>query len=559
MTPSLSTVLLLALLSQLFVLPALTSSKRDDAPDSKKYKFLYFASIIGGSHYVVLARSGRALVHQGHRVVSLVGSSNSNRSWQRDADVFSFVVFNSTYTKQNRTDVMDNLSKVIVKGRHNNFFGPFLNSANLTGRLDLLSLFVQECDDLLGDSTAMERLRKEKFDMLVVDDMIPCGPLLAQALDIPFVHSSVFFVVPSKHGRWTGLPIDPSYIPERNMGLTNKMTFLQRVQNVLAHWFYGFFFFRMGVCNFDGYDKLKVKYNIKPEISTLESHKQALLYFLHGSFALEFARPMQPNTILVLHHPGVHSNQTVWQLEEDVAQFLDTAPSGVVMFSMGTFVTMMERAQAQMFADAFAMLPHRVLWQSGADLSGLRLGNNTLVAKWLPMTQVMEHQNVRLYVGHGAGLSINEALWAGLPIVGLPLVEDQMDILVRIETKGVGLKVDIASMTPKTLSQTIGRVMTEPKFRENARRISEIMRDLETSTSPVDTIVRWILHVTRFGGDHLRPAVQDLSYVQRNLLDVYLFLAVVLALVTWINVTVCCFCLRCICCRGRYKKHLKKE
>ncbi|XP_038053922.1 uncharacterized protein LOC119726338 [Patiria miniata] len=143
MTPRLSTVLLFALLSQLFVLPSLTNSKGDDTSDSKKYKFLYFASIAGGSHYVVLARSGRALVQQGHRVVSLVGSSNSNRSWQRDADVFSFVVFNSTYTKQNRTDVLDNISKVIVKGHHNHFFGPFLYSANLTGKLNFLDMWLQ--------------------------------------------------------------------------------------------------------------------------------------------------------------------------------------------------------------------------------------------------------------------------------------------------------------------------------------------------------------------------------------------------------------------------------
>ncbi|XP_038050212.1 UDP-glucuronosyltransferase 2C1-like [Patiria miniata] len=556
MASRLSTVLMFALVAQLSVLPALTSSKGSNALDSKKYKFLYFASILGGSHYVVMCRSGRALVQQGHRVVSLVGSSNSNRSWQRDADVFSFVVFNSTYTKQNRTDVMDNVSKVILQGHHSDFFGPFLNSANLSGRLSAMDMWLQECDDLLGDSITMERLRKEKFDMLVTDDTAACGPLLAQALDIPFVHNSVFFAIPSKHGHWTGLPIEPSYIPARSTGFTNKMTFPQRVKNVLAHYFYGVVLFRLGMCNFDGYDKLKVKYNIKPEMSTLESYKQALLYFLHGSFAFEFARPMQPNTILVLHHPGVHSNQT---LEDDVAQFLDTAPSGVVMFSMGSFVTMMELEQAQMFADAFAMLPHRVLWQSGADFAGLRLGNNTMVAKWLPLTHVMEHPNVRLYVCQGAGLALNEALWAGLPIVGLPLMEDQMDNLVRVEAKGVGLKVDIATMTPRTLSQSIGRVMTDPKFSENARRISDIMRDLETSASPVDTMARWILHLARFGGDHLRPAVQDLNFVQRNLLDVYLFLVVALALVTWINVTVFCFCLRCMCPKGWNKNHLKKE
>ena len=63
--------------------------------------------------------------------------------------------------------------------------------------------------------------------------------------------------------------------------------------------------------DFTHFDQLKIKHNIKPEISTFESMKQATLYLFQGSFALEFPRPMQPNTIYVLHTPGTSSNQTV--------------------------------------------------------------------------------------------------------------------------------------------------------------------------------------------------------------------------------------------------------
>ena len=89
------------------------------------------------------------------------------------------------------------------------------------------------------------------------------------------------------------------------------MTFLQRLQNVLNYHYQAFVHSHLGVGNFVGYDKLKVKHNIKPEISTLESHKQALLHFMHGSFGLEFPRPLQPNIKYVLYHGGSNSNQMV--------------------------------------------------------------------------------------------------------------------------------------------------------------------------------------------------------------------------------------------------------
>ncbi|XP_038046304.1 UDP-glucuronosyltransferase 2B10-like [Patiria miniata] len=555
MSSKLVTVLLL-MTSCLLVPPVHSTTGEVEPPDSKKYTFLYFVSMIGGSHYPSLSMSGKELVRQGHRVVSLFSSSSPPQMHTADADIFTTVVYTSSVTPHHRADVMAHLGKLFATGVLTTFWGPLIAGVrgDIPDELSTGDMWLRECDDLLGDAATMKRLREEKFDMLVADGYIPCIPLLAQALNIPFIYNCAVHAVPSKHGMWAGLPIDPSYIPERVLGLTDRMTFIQRVQNVLAHTYYKFWrFLNVG---FRRFDQLKVKYNIRPELSTYESNKQASLYMFDGSFALEFPRPMQPNTIYVLFTAGSALNKTI---EADVAEFLDTAPSGVALFSLGTHVGSMEREKAQVLADGLALLPVRVLWQTSAPLpAGLRLAVNTKVVRWLPMSQVMEHPNVKVLVSHGGGFSMYEALWAGLPMVGLPFFGDQMDNLDRLEDRGVGLRLDITTITPDVLNQTIHNVITDPKFRTNARRLSLIMRDLQTMSPPVKTAAHWILHVTKFGGDHLRPAVQDLNYIQRNLIDVYLFILAVLALIVWVNLSLCYYCCRCMWGRAG-KNHLKKD
>ena len=85
------------------------------------------------------------------------------------------------------------------------------------------------------------------------------------------------------------------------------------------------------------------------------------------------------------------------------------------------------------------------------------------------------------------------------------------------------------------------------RYRENARRVSAIMKDLTGGVPQAETIAHWILHVTKFGGEHLRPAVYDLNFIQRNLLDVYLILALTVALVFGVSLSLCyCCCMRCL-------------
>ncbi|XP_022092957.1 UDP-glucuronosyltransferase 2B33-like [Acanthaster planci] len=199
-----SNLSLLLLITFCFVVPSIRGICGQEELASKRYKFLYFLSTVGGSHYLALSMSGKELVKQGHKVVSLVSSSNTQQLQTADTDLFSVVVFNSSYTQEKRAAVMESLGKTFVSGAMRGFWGKLVYGikSKFRGEQSAGSMWLRECDDLLGDSATMRRLRKEQFDMMVAEGYQFCSLLLAQALNIPFVYKSMLHVVPSDHGMW---------------------------------------------------------------------------------------------------------------------------------------------------------------------------------------------------------------------------------------------------------------------------------------------------------------------------------------------------------------------
>ena len=59
-------------------------------------------------------------------------------------------------------------------------------------------------------------------------------------------------------------------------------------------------------------------------------------------------------------------------------------------------------------------------------------------------------------------------------------------------------------------------------FRKNAQRLSNILRD--DPVAPADKAAHWITHVTKFGGDYLRPKILDMNFLQSSMIDVYGFM-----------------------------------
>jgi UDP:flavonoid glycosyltransferase YjiC (YdhE family) len=64
------------------------------------------------------------------------------------------------------------------------------------------------------------------------------------------------------------------------------------------------------------------------------------------------------------------------------------------------------------------------------------------------------------------------ALTAGVPLVVVPTFWDKSDNAQRVVEAGVGLRVAPRDCTPARMRASVMRLLEEPTFRENARRIA---------------------------------------------------------------------------------------
>ncbi len=56
-----------------------------------------------------------------------------------------------------------------------------------------------------------------------------------------------------------------------------------------------------------------------------------------------------------------------------------------------------------------------------------------------------------------------EAVYHGVPMVAVPLFGDQYDNAQRLVSRGMAVKVDIATLTSDELAQAIRTVLTDPR------------------------------------------------------------------------------------------------
>ncbi|GAB5567328.1 UDP-glucuronosyltransferase 3A1-like isoform X1 [Prionailurus iriomotensis] len=149
-----------------------------------------------------------------------------------------------------------------------------------------------QCSDLLRRSDIMDSLKNENFDLVFVEAFDFCSFLVAEKLGKPFVS-----ILPTPFGSVDlGLPNPVSYVPVFHSLLTDHMDFWGRVRNFLM--FLDFFLRQWRIqSTFGNTIKEHFPEGSRPVLSHLL--KKAELWFVNSDFALEFARPLLPNTVYV--------------------------------------------------------------------------------------------------------------------------------------------------------------------------------------------------------------------------------------------------------------------
>lgn len=82
----------------------------------------------------------------------------------------------------------------------------------------------------------------------------------------------------------------------------------------------------------------------------------------------------------------------------------------------------------------------QVIWRHKGERPST-LGNNTLIVDWMPQKDLLGHPQTKLFVAHGGTNGVQEAIYHGVPVLGIPLFFDQYDNLLRLQERGAG-KID---------------------------------------------------------------------------------------------------------------------
>jgi len=261
---------------------------------------------------------------------------------------------------------------------------------------------------------------------------------------------------------------------------------------------------------------------------------------------LDYPIPVTPNLITVGGLTTGKKSSVSKQLPENIENFIASAKDGVILVTFGSMAASLPIHTATKFIEAFKMLPtFRIIWRLH-NVDNLEIPQNVMIAKWLPQQDILSDKRVKLFITHCGANGQFEAVYHAMPMIGFPITGDQPANANRLNYKGYGIGMDVHDFTAEQLLENIKKILTDDSYKKRITLASEIFRS--ERESPAEKAAYWIEHVTKFGGDHLRSAGNDLSLYQYLMLDILFVLLLVVIIAILLVFVIVRFVYR-LCCR----------
>ncbi|XP_034550876.1 UDP-glucuronosyltransferase 2B13-like [Notolabrus celidotus] len=368
---------------------------------------------------------------------------------------------------------------------------------------------------IFENKTLIKELKETGYDLCLTDPVFPGGVLLGHYLQLPMVFNVRWLFIGEAHFAIAPTPL--SYVPELFSHYSDEMDFFQRVNNMISHSLLVYMYHfvtnppNQAVCD---------KY-FGPDVTVLSLIQGGDIWLMRVDFTFEFPRPTMPNVVYIGGFQGHPSKP----LSSDLEDFVQSSGEhGVVIMTLGTLLGDLGPEISEIIASAFANLPQKVVWRHIGQRPAT-LGNNTRLVKWLPQNDLLGHPKTKVFITHGGTNGIYEAIYHGVPILGMPLILDQFDNMVRLKARGVAEMVEVTAMDVESLTSAL-KNMLDPKkpYKPNMLKLSQLHHD--TPIKPLDSAVFWTEYVMRHkGAAHLRTESYKMPWYAYHSLDVMAFLA----------------------------------
>ncbi|XP_045445854.1 UDP-glucosyltransferase 2-like [Melitaea cinxia] len=265
-------------------------------------------------------------------------------------------------------------------------------------------------------------------------------------------------------------------------------------------------------------EAFEVRREALPNYETLVYNSSLLFINSHPLLSNIPALPM--NAKYIGSH---HIEATTPHFPKNLKKLMDESIDGVIYVDLATNL-INENIQEdilQQIIEAFGQIKQTVIWKYDEIL--VNIPKNLYTIKKPPQQSILNHVNTIAFINHGDMLSIIEAAYHGVPVIGIPITEDQISNIDILAQREYGIKVDYNTELSSKVVDAIDTIAEDKSYRVKSREAKEILRN--RLTSPQEELQYWVkMIIQTHGATHLRSPTLKISTLERYNLDIALLI-----------------------------------
>ena len=319
-------------------------------------------------------------------------------------------------------------------------------------------------------------VQRARVDVLLVDEA-DMGGTVAEHLGLPFV--SIAFFPPLVHG---------SRIPSFCFGWAGGQDLLSRLRN----WLGMRLLLQVAAPIYAVVNRQRKIWGLK-RLKRPTDALSPLAQIAQLPRILEFENSRQPS---FLHYTGPLIDARSRTPIDFPWDRLDGRP--LIYASLGTLQNGAEEI-FRTIAAACTGLDAQLVISLGGGIAPERLGSlpgNPLVVAYAPQLEIVKR--AALVVTHAGLNTVLESLAEGVPLVCMPLGNDQPGVAARVAARGAGVVVSRRGLTAPRLRTAIRAVLEDEKCRCAAREVQTAMAQadgLELAANVIEDVIRAALKI----------------------------------------------------------------
>jgi zeaxanthin glucosyltransferase len=336
-----------------------------------------------------------------------------------------------------------------------------------------ISIFTERSQMYLAE--APELLRRAGIELLLVDQAEPAGACVAEKLGIPFVTLSNALVMNEE-----------PYIPPLFTTWPYSAGLVARFRNQMASVLVA----RLTKPWLDSINVRRREWKL-PEYRILWDSTSPLAHLSQQPSCFDFPRRNLPPQF---HYTGPWHNAKVRPAVQFPFEKLNGRP--LVYASMGTLQNRIQETFREI-ASACVGLDVQLVISLGGGSTPEQLGSlpgNPLVVAMAPQLDLLSRAT--LTITHAGLNTVLESLACGVPMVAIPVGNDQPGVAARLKWAGAGEFLPLKHLKAAKLTPLIRRVLDERTYRRHAQEIMAEIKKADGIGRAIALIERALMQTT---------------------------------------------------------------